>query len=89
LNNYKLRNNSIETISTIFSKTFLNFIKNLSNLFANRMLFSGAGGPSDWMLRRWDPFDLDWNVWRQFEMMDRTIDRTFSRFENEMNQTRQ
>jgi hypothetical protein len=47
-----------------------------------------GGAPSDWHLRRWDPFDMNWNVWRQFEAMDRTLDRTFDRFENEMNQTR-
>jgi len=38
----------------------------------------------EWGLRRWDPFDLNWNVWRQFEMMDRMVDRTLGSFENEM-----
>ena len=42
----------------------------------------------DWSLRRWDPFDMNRNVWRQFEMMDRMMDRTFERFENDMFNTR-
>eukprot|EP00347_Sterkiella_histriomuscorum_P022989 403336380 len=42
----------------------------------------------DWFLQRWDPFSLNQNPWRQFEMMDRMLDRTFDKFENEMFQNR-
>lgn len=44
---------------------------------------------SDWFLRRWDPFDLDWSLYRHFEEIDRLMDRNFRRFEEDMQNTRQ
>jgi hypothetical protein len=43
----------------------------------------------DWALSRWDPFDMNLGTWRQFENMDRMLDRTFESFENDMELTRQ
>eukprot|EP00347_Sterkiella_histriomuscorum_P013873 403363041 len=42
----------------------------------------------DWILQRWDPFSMNLNIWRQFEMMDCMLDRSFDKFENEMFQNR-
>lgn len=42
----------------------------------------------DWSLRRWDPFDMNWSVWRQFENMDRMLERTFDTFEEDMDSFR-
>lgn len=55
----------------------------------NNNIFETSVRMSDWFMRRWDPFDLEWSLWRHFEEIDRLMDRSFRTFEKQMLNHRQ
>jgi uncharacterized membrane-anchored protein YhcB (DUF1043 family) len=44
---------------------------------------------SSWFLRRWDPFETDWSLYRHFEEIDKVMDKSFRKLEHQMEKSRQ